>query len=350
MIDIPIIIPAYEPDAHLPQLCRKLNENTKGEIVLVNDGCDAKFDAVFEECCPYCRAILKHAVNLGKGRALKTAFNYVLVHFPDAVGCVTADSDGQHTPEDIQRCAETLSRNVNSLVLGSRDFSGDHIPNKSKFGNRLTQKMFRWLCGIDIKDTQTGLRAIPRKFMAELLSVPGERFEYETSMLIDAKGRYEIIEVPISTIYDSKENHRTHFNPVIDSLKIYSIFGRQLLRFFFSSVSSFVLDVALFAFFCSFFKTLHLVLYITAATTAARVISAVYNYLVNYKLVFKSVQRHGRSAVRYFVLALVQLSLSALFVTLGVRIFSSHSEVQVKIVVDVLLFFISYAVQRRYVF
>lgn len=322
----------------------------RGGVILVNDGSSAEFNTIFEECRPYCRVILTHAINLGKGRALKTAFNYLLVHFPEAIGCVTADSDGQHTPEDVQKCAESLARSVNMLVLGSRDFSGEHIPTKSKFGNRLTQKMFRWLCGINIKDTQTGLRAIPRKFMEELLSVPGERFEYETNMLIASKGRYKIIEVPIQTIYESKKNHKAHFNPIADSLKIYSIFGRQLLCFFFSSVSSFILDVTLFAFFCSSLKALHCPLYIAAATAGARVISAIYNYLVNYKLVFKSVQRHDRSALKYFLLALVQLSLSALFVTLGVKNFSAHAEVQVKIIVDVLLFFISYVVQGRYVF
>jgi len=52
--------------------------------------------------------LVHHAVNLGKGAALKTGMNYALVHFPNCCGVVTADADGQHHPEDIVRVAQRL--------------------------------------------------------------------------------------------------------------------------------------------------------------------------------------------------------------------------------------------------
>ena len=83
----------------------------------------------------------------------------------------------------------------------------------------------KYLTGITVSDTQTGLRGIPAAFMQELLMVKGERFEFETNMLLETKvRRVSIIEVPIKTIY-IEENKTSHFNPIKDSIKIYMIFG-----------------------------------------------------------------------------------------------------------------------------
>lgn len=178
-------------------------------------------------------------MNLGKGRALKTAFNHCLLASggisggADSVcrgipGCVTADSDGQHTPADILACMRSLWDNPESLILGCRDFDGPAVPARSSFGNKCTRQVFRYLLGLSVSDTQTGLRAIPAFFMEKLLEVKGERFEYETNMLIEAKNlNIRILEVPVKTIY-IEENKTSHFNPIKDSLRIYLVFGKFL--------------------------------------------------------------------------------------------------------------------------
>ena len=104
--------------------------------------------------------LLRHAVNLGKGAALKTAFNYVLCAMPDAAGVVTADADGQHAPEDIARVAEALAAQPDALVLGARAFGAD-VPLRSRFGNIVTRGIMHALLGRKLADTQTGLRGIP---------------------------------------------------------------------------------------------------------------------------------------------------------------------------------------------
>ena len=82
--------------------------------------------------------LLRHAVNLGKGAALKTAFNHVLCTYPELAGVVTADADGQHHPDDIERVAETLLARPDALVLGARTF-GEDVPLRSRFGNIATR-------------------------------------------------------------------------------------------------------------------------------------------------------------------------------------------------------------------
>lgn len=350
-LKIPIVIPAYEPDNSLLYLCNELINNSIDDIIIIDDGSGTTYRSIFETLkCKYKCTIITHAVNLGKGRALKTAFNYILNHKDKYLGCITADSDGQHTVKDIIECMKALRDNPMSLILGCRDFSGNHIPFKSSFGNNLTKKIFSFLCGIQISDTQTGLRGIPIDFMTELMNTPGERFEFETNMLIQVKNKLNIIEVPIETIYDSKDNHKTHFNPIKDSIKIYKIFGKMFFKYIFSSLSSFVLDIVLFAFFCSILRGKINFTYITISTILARVISASYNYLLNYKFVFNSNQDHKKSSWKYIILAITQMCISAVLVTVLMISFKFNSETNIKIIIDTILFFLSYYIQRKYIF
>ncbi len=345
--NIPLIIPSLEPDEKLIRLIRELRQADVQNIVLVDDGSGPAYRPLFDQAeTEFGCTVLRHAVNLGKGRALKDAFNACLLRWPDAPGCVTADSDGQHTPACILKLMEALCAHPQSLVLGVRNFSKQEVPLRSSFGNRLTSHVFRFLVGLTISDTQTGLRAIPTGFMKALLSTRGERFEFETNMLIDTKEhQVPILEIPIETVY-IEENKTSHFNPLRDSMRIYAVFS----KFLFSSLSSSAVDILLFSLFCAVLgKVLPPSLYIVVPTVLARIISAVYNYLLNYRIVFKSREGHGMAAARYFGLAVVQMICSALLVNLCYGLFH-QAEVIIKIFVDIGLFFISFQIQREFVY
>lgn len=345
---IPIVIPSYEPDEKLPALLKKLRESGFTNIVVIDDGSGKAYARFFDEARETYRCkVLHHAVNQGKGRALKTAFNFCLQEFPGLVGVITADSDGQHTPDCILDCAEALIEHPDSLILGCRCFEGEDVPVRSEFGNKCTRVVMKYLTGITVSDTQTGLRGIPAAFMQQLLMVKGERFEFETNMLLETKTRkIPIVEVPIKTIY-IEENKTSHFNPIKDSVRIYMIFG----KFLFSSLSSSVVDLVLFSVFCFLLRDMdfQVVSYITAATVLARILSAFYNYSMNYKVVFQSETSVKQSLPRYIGLAVVQMSFSALLVNKLYPLFGGV-EVLVKIPVDVLLFFLSFVIQREFVY
>ena len=346
---IPVIIPAYEPGKNLIPLLQSLQEKGMERIVVVDDGSGAAYQPVFEQAkkIPGC-IVLQHAVNLGKGRALKTAFNECLNRFPDMTGAVTADADGQHTPEGIEACMKEMTEHPEALVLGCRDFDAPDVPARSSFGNKCTRRVFRYLLGLTVTDTQTGLRGIPRFFMEILMNVKGERFEYETNMLIETKDRQiPIREVTIDTIY-LEQNQASHFNPIKDSVRIYMVFA----KFLFSSLSSSVVDLLLFSLFCSAFRgggTLFGVSYIVQATVMARILSATYNFLINYKVVFRSKENLVLTAFKYFLLAVCQMCCSAALVDF-VYGMTGGLEVLIKVPVDVLLFFLSFAIQREFVY
>lgn len=352
---IPIVIPAYEPDERFITLLQDFRAQGIGPVIVVDDGSGPSYRELFKSVARLINAhhddggtLLVHEVNRGKGAALKTAFRFVLDHYPNAIGVVTADSDGQHTPACIQRVAQVLDEDPETLVLGARTFDGEDVPWKSRAGNHITRWVFARLTGLAITDTQTGLRGIPRPLMEACLELSGDRFEFETQMLICAHGMVPVREVPIKTVYDSKDDHQTHFNTVTDSLRIYRILFREPLTFALSSVASCVLDITLFGILCRVLWGFRG--YVALATVLARLCSATFNFLINSRVVFKSTRKASVSGPRYVILAGVLLVLSATFTTLGTRLFPFLPEVVVKIVVDGTLFVLSFFVQKRAVF
>ena len=352
---VPIVIPSYEPDERLIMLLNDLNAASLGPVIIVNDGSGTEYDEIFSRAEKLIGVnggkLISYRPNRGKGRALKTAFEYISKNIPDALGCVTADSDGQHTPGCIASIIKALRENPNSLVLGVRQFDGENVPWKSRMGNTITIKVFSYVSGVRVSDTQTGLRGIPFEFMKDLIDCKGERFEYETQMLLECAGRLKIHEVPIKTVYDSKENHQTHFDPWKDSVRIYKILGKKFIKYIFASLSSFVVDIILFTIFCKLLAGAVPEGYLVqVATVCARVISATYNYLVNYFLVFKSRAGKATSLVKYAALAFVQMQASAWSVAGICFLLPMVSKTLIKCIVDTFLFLLSYSIQQRFVF
>lgn len=224
---IPLIIPSYEPDERLLLLLENLLEMNIKKIIIVDDGSGENYKKIFDDAVNrFGVKVLRHEQNRGKGAALKTAFNFCLNEITDLIGCVTADSDGQHSPDCILKCMNALYENPSKLIMGCRDFTLPGIPQKSILGNKNTNKIINNLYGTNLSDTQTGLRGLSTDFMHKCLEIKGNRFEYEIKMLSYALAKkIAVLEVPIDTIYDSEKNHSTHFRPIVDTIKIYSALG-----------------------------------------------------------------------------------------------------------------------------
>lgn len=343
--DVVVLIPAYNPDGRLLALLHGLKERFC-RIVLVDDGSETGRET-FDAAAGLVEAILRHPVNRGKGAALKTGFRHV-----GACDVVTADADGQHRVEDIVRIAEALRGHRDGLVLGSRAFVGK-VPFRSRFGNFCTRWLFFLLTGLRLRDTQTGLRGIPAALVQRVAAIAGDRFEYEMAMLADARRHPSPpLQVPIETVYLAN-NASSHFRPLVDAVRIYG----TLLQFCLSSVLGFILDNAVCALvlWCLAGGEMRRKTYTFIALLVARTASSHFNYLYNRFVVFRRTRDHGgphRSYWDYMGLvvaigaasyALTALASACLDVR-GVAITA------VKIVADVILFFASYKIQKRFVF
>lgn len=226
-----IILPSLDPDRKFADVVKGLVDAGFEHIVIVDDGSDAAHQHWFDEAAAYpACTVLHHGVNKGKGRALKTAFAYVRTALPEVRGVITIDGDGQHLLQDIFACGERMLAEGDKVVLGCRDFDQPGVPPRSVAGNKTTSRMFRLIYGIRLSDTQTGLRAIPRFCLERFEKIEGERFEYETNMLLDMKrGGIEFVEQPIATVYD-EEDYSSHYNAVKDSWRIFKIMFKGLFR------------------------------------------------------------------------------------------------------------------------
>jgi glycosyltransferase involved in cell wall biosynthesis len=334
------LIPAYRPDRALVDVVEALAESgTFAGVVIVDDGSGPEFRPVFAAVGRIDGVmVLRHAVNLGKGAALKTAINHALVTHPDLVGVVTADADGQHRPADVRRVGERLRQNPNTLVLGSRRFAGD-VPLRSRFGNELTKFVFRALIGHRLGDTQTGLRGIPASLLPHLLSVRSSRYEFEMDMLIvAAHAQIAFLEEPIETIY-LDGNRGSHFNPLLDSLRIYFC----LLRYTLSSLITYMVDVSVF--FVGYVEFRNLLF----AHVLARLAAMAINFALVRGFVFRSRDAIPWQASKY--LAVVVLSGAVSYAAqLSLVELAAMNPLLAKAAVESVLFFANFLVLRDLVF
>lgn len=215
-----IVIPAYEPDERLIGLLESLERSGSTRIVVTDDGSGPLYTPVFIRAGELGCVVVRHEHNLGKGAAIKTGIGKALREFGPGIGIITADADGQHLPQDIIRISDALTSYKDHLILGVRDFSGENVPFRCAFGNRITSTLFKFGTGIACSDTQTGLRGIPPRLVPLALSTEGDRYEYEMNFLVEAVKTAPLVMIPIETVYENG-NAGSHFRPVRDSLLIY---------------------------------------------------------------------------------------------------------------------------------
>ena len=347
-----ILIPSLEPDDRLPAYVAALRERGFAHVVVVDDGSAESYQPIFSclDAMDGCQ-VLHHEVNRGKGVALKTGYAHIQRSLPEAVGVITADADGQHTVEDCWKLAQALCESKDALYLGSRDFGLAHVPPKSRWGNRITSGVFRMLYGQWLPDTQTGLRAFPARYLPFMQEVEGDRFEYEMNVLIAcARAGIPMIPVTIETIYEN-ENAGTHFHPIRDSYRIYKVILGSFIKFMGASILSFLIDQGVFALMENVVLAHMGTGQEIVSTVVARAISAPCNFLMNKSFVFKA-KNSRQSFLRYIVLAVGLLLVSAVGVELLVTLlhFAPALASLVKLVVDTLLYLVSYRIQNRWVF
>lgn len=333
-----ILIPSYEPDRRLVDLVKRLNETTTARILVVDDGSGERYQSIFDEVREAGCTVLTHKSNEGKGNALKTGFRYAQEQGSQGVVC--ADSDGQHLPEDIARIMLAVHRHPNAMVLGSRQFTGN-VPLRSRFGNSATRFVYKAVTGTPVQDTQTGLRGYPSELLPWLLQVPGERFEYEMNMLLEApQAGHRIVEVPIETVY-LEGNKSSHFRPLADSARIYLPFLKFCMSSGFAAIIDFILLLVL------QWATGSLL----TAVIGARLCSSIFNYTMNRNYVFAKGKQSAayKSMPKYFTLVVVIMLLNYGVLSLF------HEQLAMPIVVaklltEAVLFLFSYWAQRRFVY
>lgn len=367
MDKIVLLIPSLDPNEKLIRTVKGMISVGFSNILLVNDGSKKENIWPFEQLSILPEVtIIGYEDNHGKGYALKYGFKYIIEHFPDAVGVLTADGDGQHLPEDCKAVAEAMIKKDQN-IFGCRNFKDPSVPKRNKAGNTISIFAYNFLCGIKLSDTQTGLRAIPFRYLKDYIEVEGNRFEYETNVLLYMRtNNIPFSEVSINTVYEDDSNAGSHFKVVSDSVKIYKPLlkygGPRLLKFICGSLLSTLIDLGLFTLFTWLLSKifekksepefLAIIGSVFIAGFIARVLSSLFNYSFNRNAVFRDKKSAKHTILKYYALAVFIFGASTLAVSGISFIFGTEGIARtiVKFFVDAVLFIISYKVQRDWVF
>jgi putative flippase GtrA len=248
------------------------------------------------------------------------------------------DADGQHLPKDVKKVAEALLEHPDALVLGTRDFTNTGIPWRSKFGNNLTARLFTSLSGTALQDTQTGLRGFGRSYLSKLILLPTSKYEFELDgLLLAVRDQMTIHQVNIETVYEPG-NPTSHFNPLIDSMRIYWV----LVRFCFGGISAYLTDLFFFTLLSSLGTSLF------GALVVGRLAGAGAGFMASKHIVFKD--KNQKNRLLNYAALWIALFVASYFVLdlltkhLGLNIFMS------RIIVDGSLFSLSFYIQKNFVF
>jgi glycosyltransferase involved in cell wall biosynthesis len=208
-----IAIPALNAARHVGPVieeARRLNR----DVVLVDDGSSDDTARVAESAGA---KVLRHAVNRGKGAALKTAFTWALQQGFDSV--ITLDADGQHLAAEIPKFVEARASSGADLIIGGRaHLFGQMLPRR-RFANRFSARMIALVSGSVVTDSQSGYRLYSRNLL-EKLTLRADGFDMESEVIVRAgRAGLRVVTIPIELGFvDGVAT--SHYKPIKDSLRI----------------------------------------------------------------------------------------------------------------------------------
>ena len=217
-----VLIPAYNAEGTLEGVIEGVKK-THLDIIVVDDG---SADSTVRIAGEMGVVLLRHPVNRGKGRALRTGFAYVMDYGYEAI--ITLDADGQHDAAEIPRFVELYRKESPDIIIGSRAAQFNEMTWLRRFWNRLGAKAVSRLTGTVISDSQSGYRLI-RAEVLQNVTLSTSTYETEMELLIKAcKKGYRVVNVP-TTGHPINNTPASHFRPVVDTFKICMLYLRSLL-------------------------------------------------------------------------------------------------------------------------
>ncbi|MBF0521543.1 MAG: glycosyltransferase family 2 protein [Candidatus Omnitrophica bacterium] len=221
-MNICILIPVHNEARTIAEIVRRLKQ-LKYSVLVVDDGSKDNSGSMAEG---QGAEVLRNDGQKGKGASLRRGFAYALEKNYD--GVIMMDGDGQHNIGDIPKFIEEAKRYPKVIVVGNRMTNAKGMPFVRYLTNRFMSLLISSACWQYIPDTQCGYRYISPSALKEL-KLSSDSFEIETEILMKArKKKIKISSVPIETIY---EDEKSKINPLIDTLRFFIYFIKELFSF-----------------------------------------------------------------------------------------------------------------------
>ena len=212
-----LLLPAYNESSTIGPIIKDAGLFI-GRIMVIDDGSS---DNTADVARAHGAIVLKHARNRGKGRALRTGFDYALQKGYELIA--TMDGDGQHDPMDLPRFFDHFRRTRPDILVGGRFKERSRMPLHRRLNNWLVSNVGSALCGQRVPDFQSGYRLVKAEVLKSV-RLETERYETESELLIKA-GRlgFRIESTPIITIYGDEVSN-------VKVLREMRLFKRLLIK------------------------------------------------------------------------------------------------------------------------
>src|SRR6266511_2012159 len=190
-------IPAYNEGTTIGSVVLKARQFAS-EVVVIDDGSN---DDTAETAALAGAHVIRHARNLGKGMAIRSAWLYAREREPDAF--VLLDGDHQHDPHDIPRIVEPILAATADVALGVRWGKTSGMPLYRRLGKRaLDYATAAAAKNGMLTDSQCGFRVFSPRALA-VIEPTDDGLSIESQMLVEAQERnLRIREVNIDARYD----------------------------------------------------------------------------------------------------------------------------------------------------
>ena len=228
-VDVWCAIPVYNNAATIRTVAEKTLARLPRVIVVDDGSSDGDVAALLDglDC-----VTLRHAANQGKGAAILTAAREAEQR--GARWLITLDGDGQHDPADLTAFLELLENAGDDdtfVAIGVRDMSAPHIPKGSRFGMRFSDGWVRLETGEPVRDTQSGFRAYPVRYLNQL-RLRARRYDFEIEALVRLLwSGLHVRSVPVNVWYPPQNERRvTFFHPFWDNLRLSRLHAKLITR------------------------------------------------------------------------------------------------------------------------
>lgn len=204
------LIPAYNEASTIADVVRGVRPFVS--LVMVVD--DGSADGTADAARAAGASVVPHAVNQGKGQAVRTGLAHLLRG--DMTHVLLLDGDMQHLPQEAPRLIDAAHATGVDLVIGERRFDPAGMPASRYHANRIGSRALSSFVGVPVDDTQCGFRLF-RADTLRTMRLSARGYDIETEMLIKLRrlgGR--VASVPVSTVYNGR---RSKLRPIRDTTR-----------------------------------------------------------------------------------------------------------------------------------
>ena len=200
-----VFIPAFDEDQTVAAVVEGVRRQMPGVDVLVID--DGSTDRTADEARRAGAIVVSHAVNLGLGAAIQTGYRYATTYgYRAAAHC---DSDGQHTPDSVERVLAAVTDGACDLAIGSRflvpDTTNDpdaYTPSPPRAaGIWVFRHLLSMATGKRFTDPTSGLRAANARIIALFADNYGADYPELESLVRVTRAGFSVTEVPVVMVH-----------------------------------------------------------------------------------------------------------------------------------------------------